>query len=146
MSVQARFAVAFSEVSGTVMPVTIASVNVEFTSGCLKRVRSANGTLKCTWFVFRVRHVNQMLSVSVIVRPSLLWKTSPTSKSSKKRPRQTFGAAWASTLIPSRSFQLVTLCYPVERARSARARVTTGRSISSPSSATAPRPSRVPAS
>ena len=40
MSVQARFAAAFSLVSGTVMPVTRASVKAEFTSGCLKRVRS----------------------------------------------------------------------------------------------------------
>ena len=82
MSVQERFAVAFSLVSGTVMPVTSASVNVLLTSGRPNRVRSAKGTLKCTWFVFMVRHVNQTLSVSVIVRPKRLRKTSPTSKSS----------------------------------------------------------------
>ena len=72
MSVHARFAVAFSLVSGTVMPVTSASVNALLTSGFPKRVRSAYGTLKCSWFVFSVSSVNQMLSVSVIVRPSRL--------------------------------------------------------------------------
>ena len=64
------------------MPVTSASVNVLFTSGRSNCVRSAWGTLKCTWFVFIVRHVNQTLSVSVIVRPKRLRKTSPTAKSS----------------------------------------------------------------
>ena len=38
MSVQARFAVAFSLVSGTLMPVTRASVKALFTSGWPKRV------------------------------------------------------------------------------------------------------------
>jgi hypothetical protein len=64
------------------MPVTTASVKVEFTRGRPKRVRSAKGRLKCTWFVFSVRQVNQMFSVSVSVRPKRLRKTSPTSKSS----------------------------------------------------------------
>jgi hypothetical protein len=82
MSVQARLAVAFSLVSGTLMPVTRASVNALLTSGLPNRVRAANSLLKWTWLVFIVRHVNQMLSVSVTVRPSLLWNTSPTSKSS----------------------------------------------------------------
>ena len=36
------------------------------------RVRSAYASLKCIWFVFSVRHVNQVLSVSVIVRPRRL--------------------------------------------------------------------------
>ena len=59
-----------------------ASVNVLFTSGWPNCVRSVYGTLKWIWFVFSVRHVNQMLSVSVIVRPRRLRNTSPTSKSS----------------------------------------------------------------
>src|SRR5918996_2330821 len=104
MSVHERFAAAFSLVSGTVMPVTTASVKVEFTRGRPKRVRSANGTLKCTWFVFIVKHVNQTLSVSVIVRPKRLRKTSPTSKSSQNLPRQTFGAA-CSVAIPCVPFR-----------------------------------------
>ncbi len=82
MSVQARFAAAFSLVSGTVSPVISASVNALFTSGRSKRVRAANGSLKCIGFVFIVRHVNQMLSVWVTVRPNRLRKTSPTAKSS----------------------------------------------------------------
>ncbi len=41
MSVQARLAAAFSLVSGTVMPVTSASVNALFTSGWPNCVRSA---------------------------------------------------------------------------------------------------------
>src|SRR5262249_23248202 len=98
MSVHARLAAAFSLVSGTVMPVTSASVNVLFTSGRPNCVRSAYGVLKWIWFVFRVRQVNQMLSVSVIVRPSLLANLSPTAKSSKKRPRHCLGAAWVSVL------------------------------------------------
>src|SRR6478736_583625 len=97
MSVQERFAVAFSLVSGTLIPVTRARVNVLLTSGLPNSVRAANSWLKWTWLVFKVRQVNQMLSVSVIVRPSRLWNTSPTSKSSKKRPRQTFGARSPST-------------------------------------------------
>ena len=52
------------------------------TSGLPNCVRSAYGVLKWTWFVFRVRQVNQMLSTSVTVRPSRLSKTSPTAKSS----------------------------------------------------------------
>ena len=72
MSVHARFAAAFSDVSGTVRPVTSATVKALFTSGRPNCVRSAYGTLKCTGFVFMVRHVNQMLSVSVIVRPKRL--------------------------------------------------------------------------
>ena len=82
MSVHCRFAAAFSLVSGTVMPVIRASVNVLLTSGLPNCVRSAYGALKWIWFVFSVRHVNQMLSVSVIVRPRRLRKLSPTSKSS----------------------------------------------------------------
>jgi hypothetical protein len=86
MSSHARFAIAFSETSVTERPVTTESVNVLFTSGFPKGPFSANGVLKCTWFVFIVRFVNQMLSVSVIVRPSRLRYTSPTVKSSKNRP------------------------------------------------------------
>ena len=82
MSVHARFAAAFSLVSGTVMPVTSASVKALLTSGWPNCVRSAYGVLKWIWFVFSVRQVNQMLSVSVTVRPSRLRNTSPTSKSS----------------------------------------------------------------
>ena len=82
MSVQARFAAAFSLVSGTVMPVTSASVNALLTSGLPNWVRSAYAVLKWSWLVFMVRQVNQMLSVSVTVRPRRLLKTSPTSKSS----------------------------------------------------------------
>jgi hypothetical protein len=70
------------------------SVRQEFISGLPKRVVSEYAVLKCIWLVFIVSVVNQMLSTSVIVRPSRLRKTSPTSKSSKKRPRQTFGASW----------------------------------------------------
>ena len=58
--------------SGTVSPVTTASVNALFTSGCSKRVRAAYGSSKCIGFVFIVRHVNQMLSVRVTVRPKRL--------------------------------------------------------------------------
>ena len=72
MSVHSRFAAAFSLVSGTVSPVTTASVNALFTSGCSKRVRAAYGSSKCIGFVFIVRHVNQMLSVRVTVRPKRL--------------------------------------------------------------------------
>jgi hypothetical protein len=57
-------------------------VNALFTSGRSKRVRAANGSLKWIGFVFIVRHVNQMLSVWVTVRPNRLRKTSPTAKSS----------------------------------------------------------------
>ena len=73
---------AFSETSVTERPVTSESVNALFTSGLPNGERSANGVLKCDWFVFIVRFVNQMLSVSVIVRPSRLRYTSPTVKSS----------------------------------------------------------------
>jgi hypothetical protein len=75
-------AAAFSLVSGTVMPVISARVNALFTSGLPNCVRSEYGVLKWIWFVFSVRHVNQMLSTSVTVRPSRLLKTSPTAKSS----------------------------------------------------------------
>src|SRR5919106_3779285 len=104
ISVHERLAAAFSLVSGTVIPVTSASVSALFTRGRPKRVRSANGTLKCTWFVFIVKHVNQTLSVSVIVRPKRLRKTSPTSTSSQTVPRQTFGAA-CSVAIPCVPFR-----------------------------------------
>ena len=46
MSVQARFAAAFSLVSGTVSPVTSASVKALLTSGRPKRVRSAYGVVE----------------------------------------------------------------------------------------------------
>ena len=82
MSVHARFAAAFSLVSGTVMPVISASVKVLLTRVWPNCVRSAWTRLKWIWFVFSVRQVNQMLSVSVIVRPSRLRKASPASKSS----------------------------------------------------------------
>ena len=82
MSVQARFAAAFSLVSGTVRPVISASVKALFTSGRPNCVRAARGSSKWSGFVFIVRHVNQMLSVSVTVRPKRLRKTSPTAKSS----------------------------------------------------------------
>ncbi len=82
MSSQARFAIAFSETSVTERPVTSESVNALLTSGLPNGDFSANGVLKCDWFVFSVRFVNQMLSVSVIVRPSRLRYTSPTVKSS----------------------------------------------------------------
>ena len=72
MSVHSRFAAAFSLVSGTVRPVTTASVNALFTSGCSNRERAAYGSSKCIGFVFIVRHVNQMLSVRVTVRPKRL--------------------------------------------------------------------------
>jgi len=62
--------------------VTSARVKALLTSGCPKRVVSANGTSKCIGFVFMVTQVNQTLSVSVIVRPKRLRKTSPTAKSS----------------------------------------------------------------
>src|SRR5579884_1120184 len=64
MSAQARFAVAFSLVSGTLKPVTRATVKQLFTSGAPKRVLAANSELKCTWFVFIVNVVNQTLSAS----------------------------------------------------------------------------------
>ncbi len=57
-------------------------MNALLTSGLPNGDFSANGVLKCDWFVFSVRFVNQMLSVSVIVRPSRLRYTSPTVKSS----------------------------------------------------------------
>jgi hypothetical protein len=82
ISPQPRLATAFSLVSGTLSPVTSASVRVLFTSGRPKRVRAAWEALKCTWLVFIVRHVNQTLSASVTVRPIRLRNTSPTSKSS----------------------------------------------------------------
>ena len=72
MSVQERLAVAFSLVSGTVRPVTSASVKALLTSGLPNGVPFANSSLKCIWFVFSVRHVNHTLSVSVTVRPSRL--------------------------------------------------------------------------
>ena len=93
MSVQARLAVAFSLVSHTDSPVTNDSVKQLFTSGLPKRVPAANSALKCTWLVFIVIVVNQMLSASVIVRPNRLRKTSPTSRSSKNRPVHSFGIA-----------------------------------------------------
>src|SRR3954462_14241750 len=93
MSVQARLAVAFSLVSGTVRPVTRASVNALLTSGRPNGVPLENSSLKWAWFVFMVRHVNHTLSVSVTVRPSRLRKTSPTERSSKNLPRHSFVAA-----------------------------------------------------
>src|SRR4029078_5354223 len=69
MSPQPRFAAAFSDVSRTDKPSTTASVSVETTSGRLNSVPDENSELKCTWFVFIVSAVNQILSVSVIVRP-----------------------------------------------------------------------------
>ena len=72
MSSQARFAIAFSEMSVTESPATSESVSALFTSGLPNGPRSANGVLKWTWLVFSVRFVNQMLSVSVIVRPRRL--------------------------------------------------------------------------
>ena len=63
MSVQARFAAAFSLVSGTVMPVISASVKVLLTRIWPNCVRSACGASKWIWFVFSVRQVNRMLSV-----------------------------------------------------------------------------------
>ena len=56
----------------TERPVTRESVNALLTSGFPNGERSPNGVLKWDWFVFSVRFVNQMLSVSVIVRPSRL--------------------------------------------------------------------------
>ena len=72
MSPQPRFATAFSLVSATESPSTIASVSVETTSGAPNSVRSAYGALKCIWFVFIVSSVNHVLSASVTVRPSRL--------------------------------------------------------------------------
>src|SRR5439155_1492754 len=53
-SSQPRFATAFSLVSATDRPVISASVKVESTSRCPKRVLSAKGVLKWTWFVLCV--------------------------------------------------------------------------------------------
>jgi hypothetical protein len=72
MSDQPRFAVAFSLVSATLNPTTRATVSVLLTSGRPYLVPAANSLLKCTWFVFIVKQVNQMLSVSVSVRPRRL--------------------------------------------------------------------------
>ena len=51
-------------------PVTSASVKHEFTSGFLNSVWLAYSASKWIGFVFIVRHVNQMLSAAVTVRPS----------------------------------------------------------------------------
>ena len=72
MSVHARFAVTLSLVSGTDRPVISASVKQLLTSRALKRVRSGNTALKCSWFVLCVSAVNQVLSASEIVRPMRL--------------------------------------------------------------------------
>ena len=92
------------------------------TSGCPKRVRSVNGTSKCIGFVFMVRQVNQMLSVSVIVRPKRLRKTSPT--------REVFEEA----AVPARSGAVIASASRSTR----RARSTTGLSTIVPLTASTP--------
>ena len=72
MSVHWRFAAAFSLVSGTVMPVISASVNVLFTRIWPNCVRSACLRSKWIEFVLCVRQVKRRLSYSLTVRPKRL--------------------------------------------------------------------------
>lgn len=82
----AKFAMTFCDTSVTLWPVTSATVNVESTSGLPNSVFLAYSKSKWIGAVFCVSRVNQMLSVSVIVRPRGCKYTSPSTKSSKKRP------------------------------------------------------------
>jgi hypothetical protein len=77
-----RFAKAFCVVSVTDWPIAMAIVSGEATSMRPNSEASPTWALKCAWLVFIVSSVNQVLSVSVIVRPSGCWYTSPISKSS----------------------------------------------------------------
>ena len=73
MSSQPRLANAFWVRSVTLCPTAIATVSVETTSGLPNSERPAYSALKCIWLVFIVSSVNQVLSASVMVRPSGCW-------------------------------------------------------------------------
>lgn len=77
-----RFAKAFWVVSVTDWPIAMAMVSDETTSIRPNSEDCPTCALKCAWLVFIVRSVNQELSVSVTVRPSGCWYTSPIWKSS----------------------------------------------------------------
>ena len=68
-----RFANAFWLVSDTDCPITIEIVRGDATSIRPNSDSAPTWALKCAWFVFIVSNVNQVLSVSVIVRPSGCW-------------------------------------------------------------------------
>ena len=73
MSSQPRLANAFWVRSVTLCPTAIATVRVETTSGLPNSDCAAYSLLKWIWLVFIVSSVNQVLSVSVTVRPSGCW-------------------------------------------------------------------------
>ena len=73
ISSQPRFANAFWVRSVTLCPTAMATVSVDTTSGLPNSDRAAYSALKCISLVFMVSSVNQVLSVSVTVRPSGCW-------------------------------------------------------------------------
>ena len=73
MSSQPRLANAFWVRSVTLWPTAIATVRVETTSGLLELRARGVLALKCIWFVFIVSSENQVLSASLMVRPSGCW-------------------------------------------------------------------------
>ena len=69
MSLQPRFAIAFWLTSVTLMPTISATVNGLQTMQRLNSLAFAYSASKCIGWVFIVSSVNQVLSVSEIVRP-----------------------------------------------------------------------------
>src|SRR6185437_5039812 len=69
MSFQPRLPIAFWLTSLTLMPTTIDSVRQLLTSGRLNSDFAAYSLSKCKGWVFIVSSVNQVLSLSVMVRP-----------------------------------------------------------------------------
>ena len=66
---QPRFAIVFWERSLTLMPATIDSVRQELTRGRPNSLFAAYSRSKCSGCWFMVSRVNQVLSLSVMVRP-----------------------------------------------------------------------------
>ena len=66
---QPRLAIAFWLRSETLMPTTMESVRQLLTSGLPNSLLAAYSLSKCRGFWFMVMSVNQVLSVSVMLRP-----------------------------------------------------------------------------
>ena len=79
---QPRLATVFWLTSETLMPVTMARVSAELTSGLPKSVAAPYTASMCSGCWFIVRSENQVLSASESVRPGRCSYTWPISKSS----------------------------------------------------------------